>query len=259
MAQLDDRRIFEGVARLSYRDLRSALEFVHEASSVSCSEPFPQPAVDALAQLVRGEFVGYYEWDLSTRVGPLESVEAPPVAVPAEVADARSAYCFGYPLSILRWSSETRALKVSDFMSLRSLHRTDYYDGVLRPYRIEHQMRLWLEAPPGMSRVFYFSRRATEGDFDERDRSLLELLRPFLVALRERCALPGASEANRCDLTHRENEILGWVARGKTNREIAALLVVSPHTVRKHLEHVFKKLQVHTRTAAVARTFASPD
>jgi len=42
-----------------------------------------------------------------------------------------------------------------------------------------------------------------------------------------------------------------------TNQEIAALLLVSPHTVRTHLEHAYKKLQVHTRTAAVARAFAS--
>jgi DNA-binding CsgD family transcriptional regulator len=37
-----------------------------------------------------------------------------------------------------------------------------------------------------------------------------------------------------------EAEILAWVARGKTNQEIAALLVVSPPTVRKHLEHAYQ-------------------
>jgi DNA-binding CsgD family transcriptional regulator len=63
-------------------------------------------------------------------------------------------------------------------------------------------------------------------------------------------------EPNGNDLTDREVEILAWVARGKTNQEIAALLVVSPHTVRKHLEHAFKKLRVHTRAAAVARVYA---
>ena len=47
------------MVRLSYRDLRSALEFVHSPSSVSCTKWFPQPAVDLLAALVPGELVGY--------------------------------------------------------------------------------------------------------------------------------------------------------------------------------------------------------
>jgi DNA-binding CsgD family transcriptional regulator len=54
-------------------------------------------------------------------------------------------------------------------------------------------------------------------------------------------------------LTPREREVLSWVARGKTNAEIARLLWLSPSTVGKHLENVYGKLGVSTRTAAVAR------
>jgi DNA-binding CsgD family transcriptional regulator len=54
-------------------------------------------------------------------------------------------------------------------------------------------------------------------------------------------------------LTVREREVLAWVARGKTNAEIARLLWLAPNTVRKHLENVYAKLGVNTRTAAVAR------
>ena len=54
-------------------------------------------------------------------------------------------------------------------------------------------------------------------------------------------------------LTVREREVLAWVARGKTNAEIAELLWLAPSTVRKHLENVYAKLGVRTRTAAVAR------
>jgi DNA-binding CsgD family transcriptional regulator len=55
------------------------------------------------------------------------------------------------------------------------------------------------------------------------------------------------------DLTPRESQILAWVARGKTNREVAELLWIAPTTVRKHLENVYAKLGVTTRTAAVTR------
>lgn len=54
-------------------------------------------------------------------------------------------------------------------------------------------------------------------------------------------------------LTARESQVLSWVARGKTNPEVAEILWVSPTTVRKHLENVYAKLGVHTRTAAVTR------
>jgi DNA-binding response OmpR family regulator/DNA-binding CsgD family transcriptional regulator len=53
-------------------------------------------------------------------------------------------------------------------------------------------------------------------------------------------------------LTFREAEILMWIARGKTNKEIGIILDTSPRTVNKHLEHIFEKLGVSTRAAAVA-------
>lgn len=52
-------------------------------------------------------------------------------------------------------------------------------------------------------------------------------------------------------LTARESEILGLVRYGKTNRDVAAVLGLSARTVQKHLEHIFVKLGVETRTAAV--------
>ena len=54
-------------------------------------------------------------------------------------------------------------------------------------------------------------------------------------------------------LTRRETEILAWVAQGSSNREIAAHLCISPRTVKKHLEHVYHKLGVTSRTQASAR------
>lgn len=53
-------------------------------------------------------------------------------------------------------------------------------------------------------------------------------------------------------LTGREAEILMWVAHGKTNRDVGEILGSSPRTVNKHLEHIFEKLGVATRAAAVA-------
>jgi len=51
-------------------------------------------------------------------------------------------------------------------------------------------------------------------------------------------------------LTQREAEVLFWVTKGKTSKDIGDILETSPRTVNKHLEHVFEKLGVETRTAA---------
>ncbi|MFJ2994472.1 response regulator [Pandoraea sp. NPDC087047] len=58
--------------------------------------------------------------------------------------------------------------------------------------------------------------------------------------------------AARFSLTAREAEVLLWVSRGKTNRDIGDILGMAPRTVNKHLEHLFRKLNVETRATAAA-------
>lgn len=53
-------------------------------------------------------------------------------------------------------------------------------------------------------------------------------------------------------ITQRESEVLFWISKGKTNREIGIILTMSPRTVNKHLEQIFKKLGVENRTSAAA-------
>lgn len=58
--------------------------------------------------------------------------------------------------------------------------------------------------------------------------------------------------ATRFGLTAREAEVLLWLSRGKTNRDISDIVGMAPRTVNKHLEHIFAKLNVETRAAATA-------
>jgi DNA-binding NarL/FixJ family response regulator len=62
----------------------------------------------------------------------------------------------------------------------------------------------------------------------------------------------GTSRLADAALTPRETEVLSWLAKGKTNRDIGEILGMSPRTVNKHLEHIFEKLGVETRSAAAA-------
>jgi DNA-binding NarL/FixJ family response regulator len=102
----------------------------------------------------------------------------------------------------------------------------------------------------GTVRLYFF--RNGGPDFSERDRALLTLIRPhlhqaYLDAERRRASVS--------PLTSRQTDLLRLVADGHTNAQIARRLSVSEGTVRTHLENIYGRLQVSSRTAAVLRAF----
>lgn len=73
------------------------------------------------------------------------------------------------------------------------------------------------------------------------------------LLVRKRASVPEPEALTGvCGLTCREAEVLYWVACGKINRDVGEILGMSPRTVDKHLQHVFEKLNVETRTAAAS-------
>lgn len=82
--------------------------------------------------------------------------------------------------------------------------------------------------------------------FAERDRNDLQMF-----VLEERGSPPGPSSLIGLGLTAREAEVLYWIAQGKSNPDIAAILGANVRTVHKHVEHIFQKLGVETRNAAM--------
>ena len=66
---------------------------------------------------------------------------------------------------------------------------------------------------------------------------------------------PGQASAALADLTDREREILGLVARGLSNAEIAGRLVISPLTAKTHVSNILRKLDCHDRAALVALAY----
>jgi RNA polymerase sigma factor (sigma-70 family) len=139
---------------------------------------------------------------------------------------------------------------------LREFHRHELYQDVGRPLGVEDMIRLWLDPDgAGGARLEFDPARR---DFSERDRAVLDLLRPHLEQSRRRAVqrrLAGSTSGAVGRLTRREREILELVADGRTNAEVAKVLCISPGTVRKHLENAYEKLDAHTRTGAVAALF----
>ncbi len=54
----------------------------------------------------------------------------------------------------------------------------------------------------------------------------------------------------KLNVTERESEVLFWIGKGKTNKDIGEILSMSPRTVNKHLDQIYKKLHVENRTSA---------
>jgi DNA-binding CsgD family transcriptional regulator len=147
----------------------------------------------------------------------------------------------------------------ADFYSVRQWHSTAMYSDFYRPGGIAHELQLCLPDPvagpgarPGWQTVRLYLSRGPGPDFSERDRALLVLLRPhlhqaYLDAERRRRPVPR--------LTARQNELLRLLAAGRTNTQIARQLGISEGTVRTHLENMYQKLGVSSRTAAVTRAF----
>jgi DNA-binding NarL/FixJ family response regulator len=82
--------------------------------------------------------------------------------------------------------------------------------------------------------------------FSERDRDDLQMF-----VLEERGSPPGPAALMALGITAREAEVLYWIAQGKSNPDIATILDANVRTVHKHVEHIFQKLGLETRNAAM--------
>ena len=243
------------MASIRASDAAALLEIVHDGAQESGRDPFPPTVLFGLARLIPSDAcVGYQEADVSGDIRVIELLEV--IGTPPSPKAEAAFHSHGWqnPLHCRLHAREDAVLCLSEFITRRQKVSLAYNDLVWRPHGIDDAMRVWLPAPPGRARSVYLERSGR--NYTDRERTLLGLIRPHLVRMRL-----NAESRRRVDpslgLTAREAEVLGWVARGKTNAEIAAVLFISPLTVRTHLEHIFEKLGVRTRTAAVTTSQGS--
>jgi DNA-binding CsgD family transcriptional regulator len=245
------------VAAVAERDASAMLDVVWEGLSVQGVEPFPLEVLIKLERLIRADaIVAFQEIHFPDgKCHVVEQVEISDRSVPPALEAAARAISRQDPLRHGFRRHERRALKLSDFFTIRQLRDLDFYREVWRPLGIDDSLRVWLPAPQGRARTIVLERGGKR--FTRRDRRLLQLLRPHLIHISANAHFRRAHADGLSGLTEREAEVLGWIAHGKTNGEISSILVVSPHTVRKHVENIFMKLGVHTRTAAAARALGN--
>jgi DNA-binding NarL/FixJ family response regulator len=333
------RRILRAVPALARGDSERLLRFVAEAESFGGDHPFAGEFLTQLGRLVPADYVGYSDCDGCSGDGPGPHLYRPgdeEFFAGLDWEETNSVVDAESPVVLHIQEGRSGAVKLSDFLTRRELHRTPMHYLVLKPCGVEDMLGLRLRIPAGPVKQFDIERGGR--DFSARDRAVLDLLHPHLVQLHrasearrrlraalalhestqaavvlleadDRVAFASTAARELLDryfgengaglpesaswlrerrraatgeplcvdvrdralvvelvdgallleerrsmlrLTACEREILDLVAEGKSNAEIAERLWVSLGTVKKHLDNVYAKLGVHTRTAAAA-------
>ena len=144
----------------------------------------------------------------------------------------------------------TEVMSSADFYTDRQWHSTGMYTEIMRPKGVERVLLIPLPAPPGIARRLVFF-RGPGRPFTDDERDAAMLLQPHICrALRRQARLSAARL-----LTERQAAVIQLIAAGYDNAAIARRLGLSRGTVRKHLENIYARLGVSSRTAAVASAF----
>jgi DNA-binding CsgD family transcriptional regulator len=236
--------------------LRHAVRLVDGLTELDDPEDFAGLALPGLARLVGCDSLSFTV--LGAEAGQVSVTRHPDgISSPGSVA-AFAAYVHEHPLvNYYRETGDARPVMISDFLSRQGFHLLNLYGEYFRWIPVEYQIGFGL--PAAGSEIIGIALNRAESDFTEDDRDLLGVIRvPLMTALerarqrqRARAGLATATSGALGDLTDREMRVLRLAALGRTNRAIARALDVSPRTVAKHLEHIYRKLDVTSRTSAV--------
>lgn len=240
------------MAELHSRHLKNALDFMLDISALQDAGSFAKHVVTGLPRLIGSELTTLSICDLTSGVRRV-------VSFPENAIAASDQQCFNRLMDqhpLVRYHSQHPhggAWRISDSLPMSAFKRQELYADYYRRIGIDHVVAVPIVSNPQLVMSFVLNRAGR--DFDDRERDLLNRLQPALANLYRMVAmaarLQSPAHTMRLDsLTPREREILHWVAAGKTDAQIAAILGLSARTVQKHLQNGYVKLGVESRTAA---------
>jgi DNA-binding CsgD family transcriptional regulator len=226
------------------RTFRAALDLLGAMSEAALDKAsYARLGVEGLPALVASEFTTLSICHLAS--GKREVFGMPAGALSAEDRAAFDRHFHEHPLVRFHAYQGGRVpQRISDSVPFEQFRRSALYNDYYRRIRIDHALALPIYVRDGLLVSFVLNR--TRRDFTDRERALLEALRPHLARIYQRMSIAGG-------LTARESEVLRWVAAGKSDAQIGAILRISARTVQKHLQNVYDKLGVESRTAAAMR------
>ena len=243
---------------VSLETLRRAVGLVDSLAELDDPAGFADIVLPGLAALLGCDVLTYNE--IGPAPGQTRYADYPAGALDPATQPVFAAHVHEHPLiNYYRVTGSGEPVMISDFLTQQRFHRLGLYAEFFRDIPVEHQVAISLPGPD--QEVIGVAMSRARHDFSDEDRALLSVLRaPLIAALlraRRRRQAGQVFTAPACsgpaDLTEREIQILRLVADGLTNASIAHALEVSPRTVAKHLEHIYRKFGVSSRAAAVSR------
>ncbi len=239
-------------------DLRSLVTLLDPERPGDADEELPASFVADLAELVPCSYASFILIDARRDVSHVQSVDvasvdpfssmAPDVQEELHRLFSEAYWAEGGCSYVEDTGDRSSVLRTSDLISSRDFSRT-LMGALCHQVGIRHEVMVSLPPLGTMERRLILFR--DEGsDFSDREVLLLTMLRPHLFAahLRQRRRRHGIPR-----LTPRQWEILRLVATGRSNAQIARSLGLREATVGKHLENVYGRLDVGSRTAALAK------
>jgi DNA-binding CsgD family transcriptional regulator len=229
------------------RTFRAALDLLGAMNEAALDKAsFARLGADGLPMLVASEFTTLSICHLAS--GKREVFGLPAGALSAEDRAAFDRHFHQHPLVRFHAYQGGRVpQRISDSVPFEQFRRTALYNDYYRRIRIDHAIALPIYVRDGLLVSFVLNR--TRRDFTDRERALLDVLKPHLARIYRRINTVG-------QLTTREAEVLRWVSAGKSDAQIGAILRISARTVQKHLQNIYDKLGVESRTAAAMRASA---
>ncbi|MFT3970515.1 MAG: helix-turn-helix transcriptional regulator [Micropruina sp.] len=245
-------------------ELSAVLEVSRRLGSCESHDAFRLSAREGLRWLIDCDAVIWTGIDMQTASAVVEGEPYDQLTL----ADGLIQYAVNHPAitSYLAAPGDLTPRRVSDVVDGRRWKNSAIYCDVFRPLRALFQLNLVISLrPPAVGEGLVLIRETS--DFTADDVATATHLLPVLVALNDRFIRPSLESwvlrpsdvpapGLSSTLTPREHETLRMLSRGLTAQAIAHQEGISVRTVRKHLEHVYSKLDVHDRLLAVDKARA---
>jgi DNA-binding CsgD family transcriptional regulator len=242
---------------LSSTELRSLVDVLEDLYAPVSSADYPDRVITLISDLIGVGSCSYNHLDgsraLAYQIQPADVIDFP---------DSYALFELHLPehplLAHVQATGDGSARRVSDLVSDRQFRSLGLYRDFYRHAEVDYQLCVLVPHPGGGEIAVALNRQGR--DFSAEERDVVELLRPHVGQAAAIAALLSQPIPEKLEesgewprLTLRQRRILQLVADGYGDRDVGRRLGISTRTVHAHLQHIYRALDVTSRTEALAR------